>query len=220
MKRRIQLPALLAAGLLLLATCTKENKVRLFNGKDLNNWVSVLLDSIADPADVFIIRDGVLWISGQPYGYIATRDAYSNYKLHVEWRWPDKPANSGVFLHVQGINPTGWPSCIEAQLAAGNAGQMIFMGQGTGLTAGDSTYRTTPEMTRSSRVGRMEESSEKPAGEWNSYDITCREGSIELLVNGVLQNQGTGCTLKSGRIALQSEGGPVEFRNVYLEPLR
>jgi hypothetical protein len=220
MKKITQIPAILTAGLMLLASCAKENKVELFNGKNPDNMEIVLLDSIAEPGDVFMVRDGVMRVAGQPYGYIVTRDSYSNYKLHVEWRWPEKPANSGVFIHVQGINPTGWPACIEAQLAADNAGQMIFVGQGTGMHVGDSTYLTQPGMTRSSRVGKLEESSENPAGEWNSYDITCRDGSIELLVNGVLQNQGTECTLKSGRIALQSEGGPIEFRNVYLELLK
>jgi hypothetical protein len=211
--------AILAAGLLLMASCAKENKVLLFNGKDLDNWEMVLLDSTADPADVFQVKDGTMLVSGTPYGYIITRDPYSNYKLHVEWRWPEEPANSGVFIHAQGINPSGWPPCIEAQLANTKAGDLIFVGPGTGLHVGDSTYLTLPGMSRSARVGKFEESSEKPAGEWNVYEITCDAGNVEVLVNGVLQNSGTGGTLTSGRIALQSEGGPIEFRNVYLEPL-
>ena len=35
----------------------------------------------------------------------------------------------------------------------------------------------------------------------------------------VLQNVATKCSLKSGKICLQSEGTPVEFRNIYIEPV-
>jgi hypothetical protein len=35
----------------------------------------------------------------------------------------------------------------------------------------------------------------------------------------VLQNKGTGINPTEGNIALQSEGGPIQFRNIYLQPL-
>jgi len=38
-------------------------------------------------------------------------------------------------------------------------------------------------------------------------------------VNGVLQNEGTDASVTSGWICLQSEGSPIEFRNIYLQPL-
>ncbi|HEC42482.1 MAG TPA: hypothetical protein ENI20_06605 [Bacteroides sp.] len=49
--------------------------------------------------------------------------------------------------------------------------------------------------------------------------MTCRRKNIGLLVNGVRQNKAIEATLTSGRIALQSEGGPIEFRNIHLVPL-
>lgn len=39
-------------------------------------------------------------------------------------------------------------------------------------------------------------------------------------VNGMLQNQGAGATITSGWICLQSEGSPIEFRDIYIEPAR
>jgi hypothetical protein len=42
---------------------------------------------------------------------------------------------------------------------------------------------------------------------------------VRLTVNGLLQNEGTDANPSSGPICLQSEGSPIEFRNVYLEPL-
>ena len=38
-------------------------------------------------------------------------------------------------------------------------------------------------------------------------------------MGGLLQNQGTKATKTAGSICLQSEGKPIQFRNVYLEPL-
>ena len=53
----------------------------------------------------------------------------------------------------------------------------------------------------------------------NSYDIYCDQDVIRCYVNGVLQNVGTNASDTSGWICLQSEGGPIEFRNIYIEPL-
>ena len=60
---------------------------------------------------------------------------------------------------------------------------------------------------------------ERPAGEWNCAEIVCVGDHIAGCVNGVLQNECTG-SVRSGYIALQSEGGPVEFRNIWLTRLR
>ena len=35
-------------------------------------------------------------------------------------------------------------------------------------------------------------------------------------MNGVVQNAGSNAAFSSGRIGLHSEGGPMEFREVYL----
>ena len=67
--------------------------------------------------------------------------------------------------------------------------------------------------------GHVEQSSEKPPGQWNTYEISCKADTIRCYVNGVLQNEGTGATDTAGWICLQSEGGPIEFRNIYIEPL-
>ena len=62
------------------------------------------------------------------------------------------------------------------------------------------------------------ESTEKAAGEWNEANIFVRDGVITVYINGVYQNTGTSLT-KEGHVALQSEGGPIEFRNVKLTPM-
>ena len=189
---------------------TKGQKIVLFNGKDLTNWVFFLKDPSVAPATVFTVQNGVIHITGNPFGYMRTKDQYSDYLLHAEYRWAPEATNSGIFIHVQQPD-TIWPKCIECQLAAGNAGDFICVG---GV---DMNERTD----KSKRVlKKMASSSEKPAGEWNTMEIACETNTIDVYVNGVLQNKGTGVSLNKGHIALQSEGKDIEFRNVFLTKLK
>jgi len=184
-------------------------RVELFDGKSLSGWTFVSKDTNAPAPSIWSVTNGVIACQGKPNGYARTLQAYRDYRLHVEWRWPDGPGNSGVFLQ---INPPDkvWPMCFEAQLLAGSAGEIRCNGgsMASGLTAANP--KSFP---------RQQPSSEKPAGEWNSYDILCRSNTISVRVNGTLQNEITGTSVDSGTIGLQAEGKPVEFRNIFLEPL-
>lgn len=203
---------------LMVFSCSTEKNIELFNGENLDNWNIVVDSEDGEPADLFYVKDGVLNTTGIPHGYIRTKESYSNYKLHLEWRWTEDPSNSGVLINVQGKEMI-FPKCIECQLWDGKAGDIVLMGKGTSITIKDSTYMVTSEENRYLVIPKFEESSEKTAGEWNVYDITSKDGNIEVIVNGVLQNVGSGMTLTEGNIALQSEGAPMQFRNIFLQPL-
>lgn len=217
MKTLLKSGALLCLTLVLFS-CSTEKKIELFNGQDLDNWNIVVGSEDGEPKDLFYVEDGIMNTLGDPSGYIRTKESYSNFKLHLEWRWTEEPSNSGVLLNVQGKEMI-FPHCVEAQLMHGKAGDFVLMGKGATITVNDSTYLVTSEEKRYLAIPKFEESSEKPAGEWNSYDITSKDGTLELYVNGILQNKGTGMSLTEGNIALQSEGGPLQFRNIYLQPL-
>ena len=203
---------------LAIASCTTDQKIELFNGQDLDNWNIIVDSEDGEPRDLFYVEDGLMNTLGDPFGYIRTKESYSNYKLHVEWRWTNEPSNSGVLINVQGKDMI-FPHCIEAQLMNGKAGDIVLMGKGAGITVKDSDYMVESEENRYMAIEKFEESSEKAAGEWNSYDITSLDGNLELVVNGVLQNKGSGMTLTEGNIALQSEGSALQFRNIWLQPL-
>ncbi|MGE5420159.1 MAG: DUF1080 domain-containing protein [Chloroflexota bacterium] len=185
-------------------------KTELFNGKDLKGWVFYLKDSSIDPATVFTVNNGVINIKGDPFGYMRTKKSYADYVLHVEWRYPGELSNSGVFVHAQEPD-TIWPRCVENQLKAGSAGDYVLM---NGASINEQTDKTKIS------VKKMADSNEKPAGQWNSLDVTCSGNTIETKVNGLLQNKGTGLNITSGGICLQSEGKTIEFRNVYLTKLK
>jgi hypothetical protein len=191
------------------AAVTPIGKIELFDGKTLGGWTFVSAGTNAPAAAIWSVTNGVILCTGKPNGYARTLRTFRNYRLHAEWRWPAGPGNSGVFLH---LNPPDkvWPLCFEAQLLAGSAGEVRLNG-GSGLAGlADPNAKSVP---------RQQPSSEKPAGEWNSYDIVCRGNAITVRVNGVLQNSVAGTSVNSGTIGLQAEGAPVEFRNIFLDKL-
>jgi hypothetical protein len=184
----------------------KTEMIKLFNGNDLDNWAFFLKDPAVDPAKVFFIQDGVIHITGNPFGYMRTMETYSNYILTLEWRWPAEATNSGVFIHVQ-LPDSIWPKCVECQLKAGSAGDFVCMSGADMNERKDKSVRS---------VKKMAESSEKPTGEWNKMEVTCVSNTITVYINGVLQNKASGLNVNSGHICLQSEGKDLEFRNVVL----
>jgi len=184
--------------------------IQLFNGQNLNNWEFKLKDPKVKFTDVFKAKDGVIQIKGDPFGYMRTKDTYSDYRLHVEWKWPVEATNSGVFVHAQ-LPDTIWLKCVECQLQAGNAGDFVCM------NGADMNERIDKSKRSVKKIGP---SSEKPVGEWNTMEIYCKGNTIEVFVNGVLKNKATGVNLTAGHICLQSEGKLVEFRNVWLQKER
>ena len=113
MKRN--LAALLILGIFCFLSCG-ERETKLFNGKNLDGWTFHLApDSDVPAAEVFGVKDGVITIAGQPFGYMITEQSFRDYKLHVEWRWVAEPSNSGIFLHAEPIDAV-WPRCAEVNL--------------------------------------------------------------------------------------------------------
>lgn len=186
-----------------------DKSISLFNGKDLSGWEFTLKDQTVDPATVFMVKDATIHITGNPFGYMRTKEQFSDYQLHVEWRWPVEATNSGVYVHMQ-LPDTISPDSFQSQLMAGNAGDLICVG------SADMNERTDKTKTI---VTKKTASNEVPVGEWNTMEIVCKGNSIDVIVNGLLQNQATGLTLSKGRIGLQSEGKDIEFRNIYISKL-
>ncbi len=202
---------------LITSSCSDTKNTELFNGENLDNW-GVFISEDVPQDSVFWVEDGLINVSGIPNAYIRTKAEYENYKLHVEWRWAKEPKNSGILLHITGEDLI-WPNCIEAQLKAGKAGDLVLIGKGVGITVRDDIYIIESEENRFAVIDKFLESSENDPGEWNEYDITVDDQVIELKVNGYIQNRGIAATKTKGSIGIQSEGGPMQFRNIYLEEL-
>lgn len=97
-----------------------DKKIELWNGKDFDNWIKYFLDKNVNADEIWKISKGIIHCTGNPIGYLRTKNEYANYKLTVIWRWPSEPGNSGVMLHCQ-LPDQVWPKSIEAQLMSENA---------------------------------------------------------------------------------------------------
>jgi hypothetical protein len=199
----------------------------LFNGRDLSGWHIDVPAIDKDPAtpSPFIVRDGKLVSLAQPNGHIITDEAYENYRLEVQYRFPAKPGNCGVLVHAS--TPRAlfnmFPKSIEAQLKSGDAGD--FWCIALDITTPDMEARRGPKENwgvdgkKARRIPNLTDGSEKPPGEWNTMIVECVADRIKVWVNGDLVNFGFDCQATRGQIALQAEGSEVEFRKVELTPI-
>lgn len=191
-----------------------QKTIDLFNGRDLSNWNLFVDKGKLSAEEVFTVKDGVIHCVGNPFGFMYTKETYKNFRLHVEWRWPEKKSNSGIFLFVQ--EPAKlWPNAIECQLHAGDAGDFVLLG---GSDLKEFVLPKGEKRPDFPVIAKKAPSNEMEPGEWNNADIICKNGNITVYINGTLQNKGSKPMYKEGHIALQSEGGEVEFRNVRLTP--
>ena len=217
--------ATFAAALLFLAGCKttpppqsssaqKTHTVELFNGRDLEGW-TFCMKKHADPAQTWSVSDGVMHCTGQPYGYARTTRAYHDYKLAVIWRFvkiAPHANDSGIFVHIQPPDKV-WPVCVQDQGMYQHLGDLFLM---SGASADGHPAVGKKNIT----IPQLGPPDENPPGEWNTNQIICSGNAISVFVNGKTMNEITGCSLSSGYIGIQSEGGDIEVRRMFLEPLK
>lgn len=166
-------------------------EIPIFNGKDLTGlYVWTEGSGLKDPDKFATVKDGVLRISDEDMGYVATEKAYDNYHLSFEYNWGElrKPSkyvrNSGLLLHGHGPDGAAgkkWISSVECQLAQGCEGDFILIrGKGEDGKAVDSTfsaYVTNGEDKRprwDSKGGELTKYSGRQFW-WNNHEIGFKE---------------------------------------------
>ena len=108
---------------------TPTDVIKLLDGGDLSkHWYVWLKDSQHDdPKKVFTVAGGMLHISGDGLGCIATKEAYRDYHLVTEFRfgsktWPpreEKTKDTGILVHSfgpDGAHGGAWMRSVEAQV--------------------------------------------------------------------------------------------------------
>jgi len=183
----------------------------LFNGKDLSGW-KLVNEKGRHP---FSVVDGVLvkdpvQVEGQPrisYTNISTEGEFEDFNLKIEVNVP-VGCNSGIYL--RGI----YEVAVE-QGHADSGGKELDAHNMGGIYS-----RISPTIN-----------AEKPAGTWQTLDITLCDRHVNVILNGttIIDNQPlygpTGGAISSdvfapGPIMLQGgERGKVNFRNIVLTPI-
>ncbi|HEX7359637.1 MAG TPA: DUF1080 domain-containing protein [Bryobacteraceae bacterium] len=207
-----------------------SDAIVLFDGKNLNQWVSA--NDGTSPAK-WIVAHGIVTVNKKA-GSIETKRKFEDYQLHIEWRVPKDIAgsgqargNSGVFLASTGRGDAGY----ELQVLDSYHNKTYVNGMAGSL------YKQAIPLANPTR----------PPGEWNVYNVIWMaprfnsDGSLKtpayatVFFNGVLVEnhfQLKGQTLYIGKpfykayntapIKLQAHGDPskpISFRNIWVRPL-
>jgi len=215
--------------------------VVLFNGKNFSGWTFYLEQKdynaggkgrIADFATVK--PGGIIEINPKLHGALITKKDYLNYKAHVEWRWVDPKSrnNTGLFLRIR--PPFVWDmehaemaGFYQVQISPGQTGELWVLGAYSEtklVTDPARSFKPFGQLEGNPRMGSIRrhlpvKDAEKPAGEWNAMDVTIDGKTVSVYVNGELVNEGSNLVDLPGRIGLESEFGPVQFRNIRLTPI-
>jgi Domain of Unknown Function (DUF1080) len=131
----------------------------------------------------------------------------TDYVFHVEWRFTPVPGKKGYNSGVYVRNSSDGKMWHQAQCGDASGGFLF----GETLAA----YAMKPFNLKS----EVHEQRVKPAGEWNTYELTCKARNVTLWVNGAVTNQWKGCQVPRGYIGLEAEGWRIEFRTVKVKLL-
>jgi hypothetical protein len=216
--------ALLCSAVCISAFAAEEDFVPIFNGRDLTGWTNANC-----APETWTVRDGVIACTGKPVGGLRTLRQFENFILECEWRHLSSGGNSGVFVWGSPINAPGVPFLRGIEVQVLDHGYAKEFERKTGkkaewfTTHGDvfPIHGATMDPIGRSNGKRSFPSEErsKPSPEWNHYRIVANNGSIRLHVNGKEVSGGDNCNYRKGYLALESEGAPVEFRNVRIKEL-
>jgi hypothetical protein len=164
--------------------------VSLFNGTDLSGW------HVVGGENNWVVEDGILKCL-KPGGNLISTRLFDDFKLHVEFRLPER-GNSGVYLRGR----------YEIQILDDPRTEPA-----SDLIGGIYGFIAPSEIVT------------KGAGAWNAFDVTLIGRMVTVVVNGqtVICNQEipgiTGGALDSdeaapGPIYLQGDHTAIEYRNI------
>lgn len=184
--------------------------VALFDGT-LDGWQMV----DGKRKEAWTVKDGVLVCSGGGGGWLMHRQQFSDFDLRLEYRI-SKRGNSGVAIR----SPIrGRPSAVGIEI------QILDDPTYKGLKPSQHTGSVYSVVAPSKHAG-------KPAGEWNTMRIVCQGRQVRVEVNGekvvdanlddhkAAAKQHPGILRTEGHIGLQDHGGKLEFRNLWIKPLK
>jgi hypothetical protein len=213
--------ALLLAGSDVIGDEKQEKAVSLVDRQSatggLEDWSFFSEDDDARWSEVWKLDGDVLVCAGSPKGYIYTQKDYQDFILRLQWRWPPgKPAGrGGVLIRMTGQHQI-WPKSLEAQINATQAGDFWGL-NGFKLQGPPDRMETLShgEFGELIHVTRTKDA-EKPAGQWNQYEIIAQGATVTLKINGQVVNRATRCDTVAGKICLTAEGDEIHFRRIEL----
>lgn len=177
----------------------------LFNGKDFTGWEGKNNPRAKPPADWhdhWKVEDGVIKFDGKG-PCLWTTKKLKNFVLLVDWRFPERPGDSGIYLRGSSKSQVNiWCNPL-----------------GSGEVWGYRTDKKMPEEVRKACTPLKK--ADKPVGQWNSFKIQVVGDVLNVWLNGehVIKDARLPGVPPEGEMALQRHGSPIEFRNVFIKEL-
>ncbi len=186
--------------------------------------------------ETFTWEGDLLKCTGEPLGVMRTKKIYTNFELVIEWRHLTLGGNSGVFVwtteesieKLSSASKPGLPSGIEvqvldlgfAEIYEKNSGKKSdwFTSHGDVFPVGVK-MKPFPPLSPDGVRSFPSKNLVKPVQEWNHYYVRAINGEVRLWVNGEEVSGGNACDPATGYLALESEGAPIEFKNIRLREL-
>jgi len=194
-----------------------------------------------DPRNVFSVinvnGEKQLYITGEVYGGLTTKNEYGNYHLSMQFKWGTKKweprlnqkRDSGILYHCKGEHGSFWDvwkSSLEYQVQEGDCGDYIGLaGAGALIPAkqvGNQHVFTPGATPVSKNFVKRSQNFENPNGQWNTLEvIVVGDRAIHYvngnMVNAVLDAKWNGNTITSGQIQIQSEAAEIFYRNIRIK---
>ena len=185
--------------------------------------------------DTWTWKDGLLTCTGQPIGVFRSAQKYRNFELIVNWRHLRSAGNSGVFVWVSDaaltdLKPGVLPKQgIEVQILDHDFAEQYekkngkkgdwFTTNGDVFAVGESKLDPFPPTSPNGSRSFPRKQLSKGVGEWNHYYVRCINGELRLWVNGAEVSGGANAEPREGYFCLESEGSPIEFRDMKIREL-
>lgn len=179
--------------------------------------------------------DDLLRCTGKPLGVYRTAKIYQNFELMIEWMHEKPAGNSGVFVwatpesvdRLTAAGEPGLPDGIEVQiLDHAFTEQMKAKGRKTDWfgTNGDVfavrvNMKPFPPLSPDGSRSFPQKHLSRGHGQWNQYYVRAINGEVRLWVNGEEVSGGTAVEPSRGYLCLESEGSPIQFRNIKIREL-
>jgi len=204
------------AALFILNSCAIQQKK-----VSSEDWYAFTKNSTErlQPTQAFDFSGDMIRMYGDSNGYLMSEKSYKNFELSLEYRWNTEEKfktknkkNSGVMYNIPTDYPDKiWPKGIQFQIKENTTGDFIFLDQVTAKVNGKWV-----EPGASVTSAKFSEN-EKPYGEWNTIVIKSINGKITQYLNEKLVNECTESSSTEGRISLNYEGAPIDFKNITIK---
>ena len=176
-----------------------------------------------------------MYCTGKPVGLLRTQQPYTNFELVAQWRHRSSGGNSGIFVWappevLNDLPPGKLPSAgIEVQILDHGYKEQYekqskkkadwFTTNGDVFPVGKSKMQPFPPVSPGGDRSFPTKELSKGVDQWNHYYVRAINGEVRLWVNGEEVSGGTNCEPRTGFLCLESEGAPVEFREIRIRTL-